>query len=293
MDVLLHSLCELRLFLFIGYESLKEELRIVSIKPMNELYFHWNDPDDCNLSFTCCPTIKPCTLAILGSFYLLATSGRKEVFCRIWNANMTSLMSRRNCVFTQEDIVRFVWKPTFEYCVELVTRLEHGGIMLNEVERVFCDDKKLTDLQLSCESLVKSLVSCSSTEHSTFRFCTCECCTTFKIQQFFIHDTSVKISSDMGWIQTVRKQIEHYRLSKKCIECAKAILTLCDENHLNLKVAGDFSSVFVLGEKVKIGLEILLLQHFRYSSCNIVLVRYWAHITCRRIKGGGKPKGCG
>ena len=165
---------------------------------------------------------------------------------------MSSLMSHHNCVFTQEDIVRFVWKPTFEYCVELIARLKHGGIMLNEVERVFCDDVKLTDLQLSCEFLVRSLVSCSSPEQ--FRFCTCECCTTAEIQQI-ICDTSVKISSDMSWIQTVCKQIEQYRLSVDCTECAKALLTLCDENHLNLKIAGDIP---VLGQKVKIGSGILL-----------------------------------
>ena len=148
-------------------------------------------------------------------------------------------MSRHNCVFTQEDIVTFVWKPTFEYCVELIARLEHGEITLSEVERVFCDDETLTDLQLSCEFLVRSLVSCSSPKHSTFTFCTCECCTTAEIQQFFIRDTSVKISLDMSWIQTVCKLIEHYRLSKKCIECAKALLTLCDENHLKLRTEGE------------------------------------------------------
>ena len=236
-------------FSFVGYDSLKEELCIVSRKPMKELYYHWNDTDDCVLSFTCFPTIKPCILSILSSFHLLATTGRKEVFCHIWNDNMSSLMSRHNCAFTQEDIVRFVWKPTLKYCVEhIIARLEHGEITLSEVERVFCDNE---NLQFSCESLVKALFSCSSPKHSTFRFCNCECCTTAEIQQFFIRDTSVKISLDMCWIITVRKQIEHYRLSKNCIECAKALLTLCDENHLNLKTAGDFRSVRVLEKKVK------------------------------------------
>ena len=231
---------------------MKEELHVVSIKPMKELYYHWNDTHDCDLGYTCCPSIQPRTLSILSSFYLLATTGRKEIFCRIWNDNMSSLMSRHNCAFTQEDIVDFVWKPTFNYFVELIARLQHGEITLREIERVFCDDEKLTDLQLSCEDLVKSLVSCSSPEHSTFRLCPCKGCRTSKIRQFFIRDTSVKISLDIGWIHTFLKQIEHYRFSKKCIECAKALLTLCDESHLNLKVAGDFSFIFVLGEKVKI-----------------------------------------
>ena len=241
-------------FSFIGtlvvlwcFHSLEVELCIVSRKPMNELYYHWNDTDDCVLNFTCCPTIKPCTLSILDSIDLLTITGRRGVFLRIWNDNLSSLMSRHNCAFTQEDIVDLVWKPTFEYCTDLIARLEDGVITLSEVERVFCDDETLTDLQRSCVDLVRSLVSCSSPKHSTFTFCTCKCCTTAEIQQFFICDTSVKISSDMGWIETVCNQIGQYRLYKKCAK--PLILTLCDENHLNLKTAGDFGSVRVLGEK--------------------------------------------
>ena len=215
---------------------------------MKELYYHWNDSHDCDFGYKCCPTIQPCTLTILGSFYLLATTGKTEIFHHVWKENMSSLMSRHNyCAFTQEDIVKFVWKPTFEYCVELIARL-HGGKTLSEVERIFCNDETLTDLQSSCKSVAKPSVSYSVPEHLIFKFCTCECCTTPEIQQHFISDTSRTIvSSELEWIETVYKRIQHYRLS---LECAQAVLTLCDEDHLNL--TGNFNSIHSFIEKVRI-----------------------------------------
>ena len=210
---------------------------------------HWIDTVDCDLGYKCCPTIKPCTLSILKSFYLLATKCTK-VFCFVWKDNMAVILSNSDTGITQEDIVQLVWKPTLNYCVKLISRLTNGSIALNEVERVFDDDEEICDIKLSCVNLVKSLVSCSLPEHSNVRFCTCECCTAPKIRQLVIHHT-VKVSADLNWIETFCKQIKHYRLAKKCIECAKAIIALCDEDHLNLKTAGDFSSVFLLGEKVR------------------------------------------
>ena len=225
---------------------MKEELQQVLNKPMNELYFHWNDSRDCDLGFTCCPTIQPCTLSILDSFYLLATTGRSEVFCRIWRDKLSSLISQHEYAFTQENIVDFVWNPTFEYCQLLITRLKSGMIPLSEIERVFCGDKTLTDVQVSCESLFKSLTSCYY-KHSTFKFCTCKCCTTQEIKQYLVKDSSMFIYGSK-WIETVFKQIEHHRLCLKCKECAQTVLTLCDEDHLNL--TGDFNSLHVLIEKV-------------------------------------------
>ena len=231
---------------FLGYETLEKELNSVSTKRMKDLYFHWNDAHDCDLSFTCCPTIKPCTLSILDSFYLLATTDRTEIFYSVWKENL-SLMSCHN---SQEDIVQFVWKPTFKYCVELIQKLEHGKIALSEVERVFCSVQTLTDIQKSCESLVKVLLSCCSRarKHSISKFCSCECCTKTEIQQFLIHNTSVTLSSNTSWIQTVCKKIKYYRISQKCIKCAEALLILRNKDHLNL--TGDFSSIPFLGEKV-------------------------------------------
>ena len=232
-------------YVSVDYETLEKELNCAIIKPMKELYYHWSDTQDCVLSFTCCPTIQPCTLAILDSFYRLATTGRSEIFHRSWRDNLLSFLAPRDCAFTQENIIKFVWKPTFKYCVELIASLEQGSITLSEVERIFCDDETLADIQLSCESLVKSLAPCSL---PIFPFCTCEGCITRKTRQLFSIDTSVKTLPDMCWIQTVCKQIENYRLSQKCIECAKALIILCDEDHLNLN--GDFISILVLGKKV-------------------------------------------
>ena len=240
-------------FFILDYRSLEDELLSVIQKPMSELCFHWNDDThDCALRFTCCPTIKTCTVPILSPLYLFSTNGRTDIFRYAWKENLSSLKSRRNCAFTQENIVNFVWKPTVAFCMDLITRLKDGRISLSEVEQVFCSDESLTDLQSSCESLVKSLVS---SKQLTYKFCRCRSCTKSKIQQHFSSVTfrSMKISLDLSWIEKVRKQIEHYRLSKKCIECAKMLLTLCDQNHLNLDTsAGDYNSLLVLGQKVKI-----------------------------------------
>ena len=160
-------------------------------------------------------------------------------------------MAKIDSGITQEDIVQLVWKPTLNYCVKLISGLKNGSLALNEVERVFDDDEEIANIKLSCGNLVKSLVSCSSPDYATCRLCSCECCTALEIRQLGIHDT-VQVSSDLSWIETFCKQIKHYRLAKKCIECAKAIIALCNEDHLNLKTAGDFSSVFLLGEKVNI-----------------------------------------
>ena len=227
-------------YVSVDYETLEKELNCAIIKPMNELYY---DTQDCVLSFTCCPTIQPCTLSILESFYLLATES--EIFHRSWRDNLLSFLQSRDCAFTQENIIKFVWKPTFTYCVELIASLEQGSITLSEVERIFCDDETVTDIENNCESLVQSLASCSL---PIFPFCDCECCETYETLQHFSSDTSVKISSDVCWIQTVCKQIENYRLSQNCIECAKALIILCDKDHLNL--TGDFTSILVLGKKV-------------------------------------------
>ena len=168
-----------------------------------------------------------------------------EIFRHVWKENLSSLMSHHNCTFTQEDIVKFVWKPTFEYYVELTARLR-GGITLSEVERIFCNDETLTDLQSSCASVVKSSpVTYSVPKHLIFKFCTCECCTTPEIQQHFTSRTI--ISSELEWIESVYKRIEHYHLS---LECAQAVLTLCDEDHLNL--TGNFNSIHCFIEEVRI-----------------------------------------
>ena len=228
---------------FLDYKSLEEKLHNVLRKPMKELYYHWNDSHDCDFGYKCCPTIQPCILTILGSFYLLATTGKTEIFCYVWKENLSSLMSHHNCAFTQEDMVNFVWKPTFEYYMELIARLRRG-ITLSEVERIFCNVK--TDLQSSCASVAKSSsVSYSVPEDLIIKFCTCECCTTQEIQQHFTSRTI--ISSELEWIETVYKRIQHYRLS---LECAQAVFTLCDKDHSNL--TGNFNSIHGFIEKVRI-----------------------------------------
>ena len=227
----------------------------VSTKLMKDLYFHWNSDVDCVLSYTCCPTIQPITLSILDSFFRLATN---QIFCCNWSKTLSIFLKQsHDSPITQDEIVTSVWKPTLYVCVELINDLESGEITLQKVDQVF-GDEKVTDMKNDCESLVKELSSCLSHKGLNVMFCSCECCSTIEIQQFFENDTTLAVSSDTSWIETVREQIEHYRLSQKCIECAKALTILCDEDHLNL--TGDFGSIHVLGNKVMIciALEVLV-----------------------------------
>ena len=226
----------------IDYVHLEKELQHLLSKPVNELYLHWNESHDCYMGLRCFPTLKLCTLSFLNSFCILATT---NVFQQIWRNNLSIFLASK-IDSTQENIIDFVWKPTFKHCVELITRLKSGNILLSEVEKVFCDEKTLEDLQSSCESLTRSLIYCK--EHSSYKLCTCGCCTAPEIQQRFTSDTSM-ISKESEWIVPACKSIEHFRLSLKCMECAETVLTLCDEDHLNL--TGDFITIHALVEKVR------------------------------------------
>ena len=224
------------------YVNLEKERQHHYSKPVNELYLHWNESHDCYLGLRCFPTLEICTLSILNSFCILATS---RIFQKKWKNNLSFFLASKKD-FTQENIIDFVWKPTFKYCVELITRLKSGYISLSEIEEVFCDEKTLKDLQSSCKSLAKSLVSCK--ELSRYKLCTCGCCTAPEIQQHFTSDISM-ISKESEWIVPACKRIEHYRLCLKCMECAQTVLTLCDEDHLDL--TGDFITIHALVEKVR------------------------------------------
>ena len=140
----------------IDYVHLEIELQDLLSKPVKELYLHWNESHDyCYWGLRCFPpTLKLGTFSILISFFILATT---NVFRQIWKNNLSIFLASKNDS-TQENIIDFVWNPTFKYCVELITRLKSGDISLSEVEKVFCDEKTLEDVYSSLESLAKSLV---------------------------------------------------------------------------------------------------------------------------------------
>ena len=229
--------------LSIDFVNLEKELQHLLSKPVKELYLHWNESRDCYLGLRCFPpTLKLCTISILNLFCIVATT---NVFRQIWKNNLSIFLASK-IDSTQENIIEFVWKPTFKYCVELITRLRSGDISLSEVDKVFCDEKTLKDLQSSCKSLAESLVSCK--EHSSYKLCMCGCGTALEIQQHFASDISM-ISNGTEWTVAACKRIEHYRLCLKCMECAQTVLTLCDEDHLDL--TGDFITIHALVEKVR------------------------------------------
>ena len=202
--------------------TLEQQLKEASTKTMAMLCSNWcRETVTDELNFTCCRIIKPCTQSILTPFSHLARPSRSQIFRRMWKEKMSTFLES-NYSITQERVIEFIWWPTVTYCQELVYRLKSGDIPMSEIEEVFRDDKNLTDIQLSCDSLLDSL-SCSAL---------------------------VEDSSNREWIHTLCSQIKHYRLSLKCIECAQAIFSLRDK--LDLK--GDFSRIKVVGDEVTIQL---------------------------------------
>ena len=200
-------------------------MHTASIKTMNELCSNWNNvTSSADLQFTCCPTVQPCTQAILTSFYRLAD--KSETFRSMWKSKLSNSLTPH---FTQVDIVELVWIPTVIDCLTLISNLRSGRILLSEVKKVFRQQK----IEQSCHSLVDSLSSCFSVRDFS---------NTFSLETV----TESSEFSDRSWIDTVCRQCEHYNLSLKCIECARALLGLRDK--LGLK--GDFSCIQVLGDKV-------------------------------------------
>ena len=183
---------------------------------MAELCSNWSiDTASADLKFTCCPTIKPCTQAILTPFYHLAVSS--EIFCRVWKRKLcTALMS--HCGASQEDIVRFVWRPTLEESWTFLNKLKSRRILLSELKELLYEQ----DLLRSCQALLSSLPPLNT----------------------------IGISLDEGdsveWIDKVCEQVKCYYLSLKCIDCAQAVFILQDK----LELKGDFSHMQILGDKV-------------------------------------------
>lgn len=229
---------------YIDYNTLKQELKEASSKTMAKLCSNWCRKE--KLNFTCCRVIKPCTQSILTSFSHLAKPRRSQIFRRMWNKNMSTFLEswkkkmstnpEFNDFITQKKIIEVIWQPTVTYCQKLVDRLKSGTISMSEIEEIFCDDKDLTDIKLSCDSLLDSLIS----------------------------SKLVKDSSNKQWIHTVCRQIKHHRLSLKCIECAQAIFSLRDK----LKLKGDFSRIKVVGDKVTI--QLVLQTQLMHSALTTI-----------------------
>ena len=193
---------------------------------MAGLCLNWNDKTArADLKFMCCPTVEFCTQCILTPFYTLAK--RSEIFRSMWKNKLSGLPNY--CVVTQEQIVELVWKATVADCWTLIGRLKDGKILLSEVNEVFRDQ----NIRQSCHSLVDSLPSFCSVDISS---------------NWTLVETLEKPSTGLNetWINTVCKQVEHYKVSLKCLNCAKALLNLRDK----LKLKGDFSCIQVLGDEV-------------------------------------------
>lgn len=223
---------------------MEQQLKEASTKTMGMLCSNWcTETANNELNFTCCLIIKPCTQSILTPFSHLAKPSRSQIFRRMWKEKMSTYLES-NYSITQERIIEFIWRPTVTYCQELVNRLQSGDIPMSEIEEVFRDDKSLADIGLSCDSLLDSL-SCSA----------------------LIED-----SSSREWIDTVCRQIKHYRLSLKCIKCAQAIFSLRDKLELN----GDFSCIKVLGDEVTILLALhTQLMYSLIKQLNLCLGIYY------------------
>ena len=193
-------------------KALKEQCESVNLTNMNRICSNWNtaETSDC-LAFVYFAAIQPCIKSILKSFFKLAEPERNDIFHAIWKKKLSNAYQTRTCL-TQQKVVDLVWMPTYESCCNLVSVLTDQSMLLIEVENVF-RGYELDDIQFCCESLVKSLASCSEEN-----------------------------SADEKWIETVCKQIESYRLSKNCLESAKALVELRKQ----LKLTGDFTHIQLL-----------------------------------------------
>ena len=194
---------------------------------MAELCSNWKDESisSTDLQFNCCPTIQPCLQAILIPFHPLAH--KSEIFRSIWKKKLSTTLGSHCGAFTQEDVVELVWRPTVKDCQLLISRLKSGQILLSEVTKIF----GMQDIQQSCLSLINSLPSCSSI---------------LSDKHEAVNGSVSDATSDKQWIDIVSKQVEHYKISFRCVECAQQLLSLCDK----LELKGDFSCLQVVGDKV-------------------------------------------
>ena len=205
---------------YIDYKALQEELQKASAKSMVELCSNWSiDTDSADLKFTCCPTIEPCTQAILTPFYHLAVNS--ELFCCVWKRKLcNALMS--HCDASQEDVVKFVWRPTVEECSTFLNKLKSRRILLSELKELLYEK----DIQQSCQALMSSLPPLDTVDLGI----------------------SLDEEDSTEWIDTVCEQVKCYYLSLKCIDCAEAVFKLQDK----LELKGDFTHMQILGDKVAI-----------------------------------------
>ena len=187
-------------------------MQTTSVKTVAELCSNWSiETASADLKFTCCTTIEPCTQVILTPFYHLAVSS--ELFRRVWKRKLcTALMS--HCGASQEDIVKFVWRPTVEDCWTFLNELKSRRILLSELWE--------QNIRQSCRALMTFLPSLN-TEGIPFDG-----------------------EDSMEWIDTVCEQVKYYYVSLKCIECAQAVIRLRDR----LELKGDFTHIQNLGDKV-------------------------------------------
>ena len=215
------------------YRALQMELQESLVKSMADLCLNWSIyTASADLKFTCCPTIKPCTQAILAPFYHLAVNS--ETFCRVWKSKLCTALTS-HCGGSQEDIVKFVWQPTIEECSTFLNKLRSRRILLSELKELLYEQ----DIQQSCRALMSFLPPLDTVDISLDEEDSMESIDTV--------DISLDEEDLMESIDTVCEQVKSYYLSLKCIDCAQAVFRLQDE-----LLKGDFTHMQFLGDKVAV-----------------------------------------
>ena len=118
-----------------GYEAVNDELRSMNEEQMANLVKDWeSDRNDGLCEFTCCPSVGVLR-EIVTPFVTMQES---EQFLHHWEKMWLGLVKDTDGAQVDRlSVVEYVWKPTLQWCEELLDRFHSGAVKLRELSLIF------------------------------------------------------------------------------------------------------------------------------------------------------------
>ena len=179
-----------------GYEAVNDELKSMDEEHMVNLVKDWESGEDDGLSkFTCCPSVGVLR-EIVTPFGIMQES---EQFLYQWNKMLLGYVESIDdgAQINHQSVMEDIWKPTLQWCGDLLDRLHSRSIKLGELSQIF-SSKSVDQIKAEVTALVMALPQCG-----------------------YVLAEEV---SRLDWIDPFVDQIKQYRSAFNCQKAAQALL---------------------------------------------------------------------
>ena len=200
-----------------GYEAVTDELKSMNEEQMVNLVKDWeSDRNDGLCEITCCPSVGVLR-EIVTPFVIMQES---EQFLHHWKEIWLGLVKEADGAQVDHlSVVEYVWKPTLQWCCDLLDRIHRGAIKLRELSQIF-NLRNPDQIKVEVTTLVKAL-----------------------LKSGYVLPEEV---SRLDWIDPFVDQVKHYRSAFNCQKAAQAVLRFMNR----LKLPAEFPLIWGTAIKV-------------------------------------------